>query len=229
MSAPAASPSPTFFPTAKSVLRVVLVVVAVVLTLFLIYLLRQPLTWIFIAAFLAIALSGPVNFLVAPDAPRLRDRDRLRAAHPHAVRADRPARPADRHAGQQPRAEPAPVRGGGDAVRQRQRAPAPAPGRLRHHRQARGGGRQAARAARRRGRRARRHRRRPRQLDLRRGHDPRALARSSSAAAAASSTPGSASTSPSASSGGTACSSASATRSATTSRARCSRPRRPAS
>jgi predicted PurR-regulated permease PerM len=45
------------------VLRIVLVVLTVVLTLYLIYLLRQPLTWIFIAGFLAIALSGPVNFL----------------------------------------------------------------------------------------------------------------------------------------------------------------------
>jgi predicted PurR-regulated permease PerM len=61
VSAPAASP--TYFPTVKAVLRVVLVVVAVVVTLALIYLLRQPLTWIFIAAFLAIALSGPVAFL----------------------------------------------------------------------------------------------------------------------------------------------------------------------
>jgi predicted PurR-regulated permease PerM len=61
MSAPAASP--VYFPTVKAVLRVVLVVVAVVLTLVLMYLLRKPLTWIFIAAFLAIALSGPVSLL----------------------------------------------------------------------------------------------------------------------------------------------------------------------
>jgi predicted PurR-regulated permease PerM len=61
MSAPAASPM--YFPTIKAVLRVVLVVVSVVVTLGLMYLLRQPLTWIFIAAFLSIALSGPVNFL----------------------------------------------------------------------------------------------------------------------------------------------------------------------
>ena len=33
------------------------------LALYLIYLLRQPLTWIFIAGFIAIALSGPVNVL----------------------------------------------------------------------------------------------------------------------------------------------------------------------
>jgi predicted PurR-regulated permease PerM len=47
----------------RAVLRVILVVVTVVLTLYLIYLLRRPLTWIFIAGFLAIALSGPVNLL----------------------------------------------------------------------------------------------------------------------------------------------------------------------
>ena len=63
MSTPAVSPP--HFPTARAVLRVVLVVVAVVLTLGLMYLLRQPLTWIFIAGFLAIALSGPVNFLAS--------------------------------------------------------------------------------------------------------------------------------------------------------------------
>ena len=40
-----------------------LIVVAVVLTLWLMYLLRKPLTWIFIAGFLAIAVSGPVNVL----------------------------------------------------------------------------------------------------------------------------------------------------------------------
>jgi predicted PurR-regulated permease PerM len=49
--------------TTRSILRVVVVVVTVVLTLYLIYLLRRPLTWIFVAGFLAVALSGPVNFL----------------------------------------------------------------------------------------------------------------------------------------------------------------------
>src|SRR5215208_5633399 len=49
--------------SARVVLRVVLVVLLVVLALWLIYLLRQPLTWIFIAGFLATALSGPVNWL----------------------------------------------------------------------------------------------------------------------------------------------------------------------
>lgn len=49
--------------SARLVLRVVLVVLTVVVTLWLIYLLRQPLTWIFVAGFLATALSGPVNWL----------------------------------------------------------------------------------------------------------------------------------------------------------------------
>ena len=49
--------------TPRAILRNVLIVVAVVLTLYLIYLLRTPLTWLVIAAFIAIAVSGPVNFL----------------------------------------------------------------------------------------------------------------------------------------------------------------------
>jgi predicted PurR-regulated permease PerM len=49
--------------TARAVLRNVLIVVAVVITLYLLYLLRRPLGWIVIATFLAIAMSGPVNWL----------------------------------------------------------------------------------------------------------------------------------------------------------------------
>jgi predicted PurR-regulated permease PerM len=47
----------------RQTLRTILIVVAVALALYLIYLLRRPLTWIFIAAFLATALAGPVNVL----------------------------------------------------------------------------------------------------------------------------------------------------------------------
>src|SRR4029078_2514301 len=43
--------------------RNVLIVVGVVLTLYLIYLLRRPLGWIVVAMFLAVALSGPVNWV----------------------------------------------------------------------------------------------------------------------------------------------------------------------
>ena len=50
-------------PFGRAVLRTVLIVVAVALTLYVIFLLRQPLTWIVIAGFIAIAMSGPVNLL----------------------------------------------------------------------------------------------------------------------------------------------------------------------
>jgi predicted PurR-regulated permease PerM len=50
-------------PAAKSVVRTVLIIVAVLVVLYLIYLLRKPIGWLLIAAFLAIALSGPVNVL----------------------------------------------------------------------------------------------------------------------------------------------------------------------
>src|SRR6476469_7586753 len=46
----------------RAIARNVLVVVGVVLALYVIYLLRRPITWLVIAAFLAIALAGPVNF-----------------------------------------------------------------------------------------------------------------------------------------------------------------------
>ena len=48
---------------AKSVLRIVLIVVAVAICLYLIYLVRKPLSWLLISIFLAVALSGPVNAL----------------------------------------------------------------------------------------------------------------------------------------------------------------------
>jgi predicted PurR-regulated permease PerM len=49
--------------TARSVLRNVLIVVGVAITLYLLYLVRRPLGWLVIATFLAIAMSGPVNWL----------------------------------------------------------------------------------------------------------------------------------------------------------------------
>src|SRR3954452_3185056 len=47
----------------RTVLRTVLIVVTVVLTLYVMYLLRRPIGWLLIATFIAVALSGPVNFL----------------------------------------------------------------------------------------------------------------------------------------------------------------------
>jgi predicted PurR-regulated permease PerM len=65
VSAPAAAEPPVRRPilTTRDVVRIVLTAIAVVGSLYLVYLLRQPLTWIFIAGFLAIALSGPVTIL----------------------------------------------------------------------------------------------------------------------------------------------------------------------
>jgi predicted PurR-regulated permease PerM len=47
---------------ARVIARNVLVVAAVVLILYVIWLLRKPISWLIIAAFLAVALAGPVNF-----------------------------------------------------------------------------------------------------------------------------------------------------------------------
>ena len=48
---------------ARTVVKIVLIIVAVILCLYLIYLLRRPITWLFIAGFIALALSPPVNLL----------------------------------------------------------------------------------------------------------------------------------------------------------------------
>ena len=66
MSAPAPEPALSAARAdvgARTIARSVLIVVLVVLSLYLIYLLRTPLSWLVIAIFLAIALSGPVNLL----------------------------------------------------------------------------------------------------------------------------------------------------------------------
>jgi len=63
VSAPTAAPAPTPWLSTRAIVRIVLTVIACVLALYLIYLLRRPLSWIFIAGFIAIALSGPVTFL----------------------------------------------------------------------------------------------------------------------------------------------------------------------
>jgi predicted PurR-regulated permease PerM len=50
-------------PPARSVVRVVGIVVLAALALWVVYLLRKPLSWLVIAAFIAVAAAGPVNFL----------------------------------------------------------------------------------------------------------------------------------------------------------------------
>lgn len=47
----------------RIVLRTVLIVLTVLLTVYLVYLLQRPLSWLVIAAFVAIAVSGPIGFL----------------------------------------------------------------------------------------------------------------------------------------------------------------------
>ncbi len=50
-------------PSSRAVARTVFTAVLVVLSLYVIYLLRQPIGWLLAATFLAVALSGPVNYL----------------------------------------------------------------------------------------------------------------------------------------------------------------------
>jgi predicted PurR-regulated permease PerM len=50
-------------PFGRAALRAVVIVVAVALALYLIYLLQEPITWLVIAGFIAVAMSGPVNIL----------------------------------------------------------------------------------------------------------------------------------------------------------------------
>lgn len=47
----------------RTIVRIVLVVVCVAITLYLLWLLRKPISWLLISIFLAVALSPPVNWL----------------------------------------------------------------------------------------------------------------------------------------------------------------------
>ena len=47
----------------KGIVRIVLVVVCVAIALYLLYLLKKPISWLLISVFLAVALSPPVNYL----------------------------------------------------------------------------------------------------------------------------------------------------------------------
>ena len=156
--AAAVPPRPPDLLTVRAVLRTVLVVVAVVLTLLLIYILRKPLTWIFIAGFIAIALSGPITFL-----ERWMKRG-LAIAIVYLALILTPfaligllVPPIVTQANNLVQ-QPAGVRAGGHRLRQQQRPAAQAAEGLRPHRQARGAGAEAPEQARRRRRRAQRHR-----------------------------------------------------------------------
>jgi predicted PurR-regulated permease PerM len=58
-----ATPPPRDYPSVRAVVRVVFTVVACALALYVVYRLRTPLSWLVIAAFVAVAASGPVNLL----------------------------------------------------------------------------------------------------------------------------------------------------------------------
>ena len=47
----------------RNIVRIVLVIVCVAITLYLLWMLRKPISWLLIAIFLAVALSPPVNWL----------------------------------------------------------------------------------------------------------------------------------------------------------------------
>jgi len=47
----------------RNIVRIVLVIVGVAVTLYLLWLLRKPISWLLISVFLAVALSPPVNYL----------------------------------------------------------------------------------------------------------------------------------------------------------------------
>ena len=47
----------------RTIVRTVLIVLTIIGTLLVLYLLRRPLSWIFIAGFIAVAMSGPVSLL----------------------------------------------------------------------------------------------------------------------------------------------------------------------
>jgi predicted PurR-regulated permease PerM len=49
--------------SARAIARIVLIIVGVLVSLYLLYQLRQPITWVIISIFLAVALSRPVNYL----------------------------------------------------------------------------------------------------------------------------------------------------------------------
>jgi len=60
---PPPAPPQSFELGVRTIVRTVVVVLAVVAVLYLVYLLRKPISWLVIATFIAVALSGPVNLM----------------------------------------------------------------------------------------------------------------------------------------------------------------------
>ena len=123
----------------------VLVVVAVLLTLYVLYLLRKPLSWLIIAAFIAVAAAGPVNVLQRHMKRGLAIAIVYLVADPDPDRARGAPDPAARRRGRRSVADNAPeyVQDVDDYVAGEQDPQQPERG-LRHHHQAPGRGREAA-------------------------------------------------------------------------------------
>ena len=73
-------------PTLRGIVRVVATVVASAIALYLIYLLRTPIGWLFVATFVAVSVAAPVRRLERPHAARRRDRARLPDPRPDSDR-----------------------------------------------------------------------------------------------------------------------------------------------
>jgi predicted PurR-regulated permease PerM len=60
---PPAQPPPRFDLGVRTIVRTVLVVLIVVAVLYVLWLVRKPISWLIVATFIAVALSGPVNLM----------------------------------------------------------------------------------------------------------------------------------------------------------------------
>lgn len=60
---PPAHPPPRFDLGVRTIVRTVLVVLIVVAVLYVLWLVRKPISWLVVATFIAVALSGPVNLM----------------------------------------------------------------------------------------------------------------------------------------------------------------------
>ena len=66
----------------QTIVRTMLAAVCVAFALYLVYLLRKPISWVLIAIFLAVALAAPVNLLTAACAAGSRSRSSISGCWP---------------------------------------------------------------------------------------------------------------------------------------------------
>ena len=160
-------------PTLRGIIRVVATVVASAIALYLIYLLRTPLGWLFVATFVAVSVAAPVRRLEEhmPRGAAIALVYLTLVLIPIGIGAD--PDPARGHGRKRPRQRPPELRHRPQRHRPEQRHAARPERGLRPRRQARGRRQQRRRLARRRRDDARRHRRRADRLAVRAVHDHR--------------------------------------------------------